>query len=83
MANQLYPCVILHFYKPLIKKENLEENTHTENISFRSKTCPIDYEVFVEEQKHTLIKLGCKESFPGLFRRIRLTRWGWVSYFLI
>ena len=54
MANQLYPCVILHFYKPLIKKKILKKILHTENISFRAKCVQLIYEVFGRRTKHML-----------------------------
>ena len=56
MANQLYPCVILHFYKPLIKKKILKKILHTENISFRAKCVQLIYEVFGRRTKHMLVK---------------------------
>ena len=63
MANQLYPCVILHFYKPLIKKKILKKILHTENISFRAKRVQLIYEVFGSRTKHTLYNWDVKKAF--------------------
>ena len=53
MANPLYPHVVLHFYKPLMKEKILKKVLHTENISFIAKCVQLIYEVFGGRKKHT------------------------------